>query len=242
MKTRLIITENEKNHILSMYGKVLNEGGIGGIFSQAEKYVGKNSDDIARELAKGGEKLTIKLAIDDVIKRALKNPDGDDILKLKETLMQTFNPGGDPKLIQIATEKTKNFLNGYAKNANPKKYKNFGDIETEIYNSIGQSGSAKTKTPQFKSTLTKATDPLVDFFTKYKDYFKKLYNDGKTKLTEPQKKGLVQSGFMKLDTTTNKYRVSKAKLLGWAGVLGIGLPVLIEWLNKQYDKQIEPDY
>lgn len=233
MKTKLIITENEKNHILSMYGKVLNEGGIGGIFSQAEKYGLKTAKEIADDLVAGGEKLTIKLAIDDVIKRAFKNPtEGKkEIEKLIESLIQNFNPGNDTKLISQAKGKVRNFLNGYAMSRN---YNNFGEIMKEVKESTNKVGSAKTKTPQFKSTITKATDPLVDYFTKYKDYFKGLYNDGKKKLTEPEKKGLVQSGFMKLDSTTRKYKVSKRKLAGWAGVLGIGVPALIEWLGDEF--------
>lgn len=233
MKTRLIITENEKNHILSMYGKVLNEGGIGGIFSQAEKYGAKTARDIADDLIAGGEKLTIKLAIDDVIKRAFKNPtEGKkEINKLIESLTQQFNPTNDKKLAIRASMYTQNFLDGYAISRN---YNDFGEIIKEVEESTNKVGSAKTKTPQFKSTLTKATDPLVDYFTKYKDYFKGLYNDGKKKLTEPEKKGLVQSGFMKLDSTTGKYKVSKRKLAGWAGVLGIGVPALIEWLGDEF--------
>ena len=233
MKTRLIITENEKNHILSMYGKVLNEGGIGGIFSTVEKYGAKTAKDIAADLVAGGEKLTIKLAMDDIIKRAFKNPtEGKkEIDNLIMSLMQNFNPGNDPKLITQAQTQVSNFLNGYAISRN---YKRFRDIIQEVEESTSKVGSAKTKTPQFKSTLTKSTDPLVDFFEKNKNYFKGLYNNGKKKLTEPDKKGLVQSGFMKLDSTTGKYKISKRKLLGWAGVLGIGLPVLIEWLGDEF--------
>jgi hypothetical protein len=126
-----IIENNEKERIKFLYeskGIILSEDNIWGSLAKvARRLAGQSEDDIVRALKTTD--IAITRSLDDFISSAIKvkNIRAADEIQIK--LMHFFNPSDNPAVVGEASEKVKNFLNGYAKS---KGKPNWNAIKDEI--------------------------------------------------------------------------------------------------------------
>jgi len=126
-----IIENNEKECIKFLYeskGIILSEDNIWGSLAKvARRLAGQSEDDIVRALKTTD--IAITRSLDDFISSAIKvkNIRAADEIQIK--LMHFFNPSDNPAVVGEASEKVKNFLNGYAKS---KGKPNWNAIKDEI--------------------------------------------------------------------------------------------------------------
>jgi hypothetical protein len=107
--------EKERIKLLyESYGIILNEDSIWGTLARkALSFIGKNEDDIAK-LFKTTE-VALAKNMDDIVLTATKSKAINQLDDIQIKLMHIFNPSGAAENIAVAQQKTRNFLNGYAK-------------------------------------------------------------------------------------------------------------------------------
>lgn len=153
--------EKERIKLLyESYGIILNEDSIWGILSKkALSFIGKNEDDIAR-LFKTTE-VALAKNLDDIVRISIKSKSITQLDDIQIKLMHIFNPSGAAENIAIAQQKTKNFLNGYAKSRGESGWKSIRD---EVSGAAPTSQRASSSSSS-SSTYSKSTyDVLKDIF------------------------------------------------------------------------------
>jgi hypothetical protein len=135
----MLLENIEKEEIKKLYeshGIFLLKEGIGDFFKKLFKIGVNSEDDIARAFKTNAPEFAgLGVYINNSISKSINANNLDDIVKLQKQLMQHFNPSGNPANVELAIEKTKQTLNGYAKS---KGKNNFQEIKDEITNKINK--------------------------------------------------------------------------------------------------------
>lgn len=153
----MILENIKKEEIKKLYeshGIFLLQEGIWDFFKKLFR-VGVNSeDDIARGFkTNSGQLAGLGTYINNSIIKSTKENNLDEIVKLQKQLMQYFNPSGNPANVELAIEKTKQTLNGYAKS---KGKNNFQEIKDEITNKINKNKTGQQQVNKSGAALTLA--------------------------------------------------------------------------------------
>jgi hypothetical protein len=128
---KFFLENSEKDRIKILYeshGIILSEDSIFGTLARkALSFIGKNEDDIAK-LFKTTE-IALAKNLDDIVLTAAKSKALTQLDDIQIKLMHVFNPSGLADNVAEAQQKTKNFLNGYAKS---KGKPSWGAIRDEV--------------------------------------------------------------------------------------------------------------